>query len=435
MSRMRAQLGSQLIPGVKRVIECAPAAIAARALPGRFFGAVRSLHPVCRSSAVIPGCFLSGFNMTAAQMIAALCCASALLARAFGAEHSIPRETPATYSKTWWWFHHVLLNQTLCVFIFQNAKTTQTYYSDDYLTEEVPSDWWELSVQTTTSCSGWNRSQPVIKTITRPKKRVELVKDFKCYIDSKSPNCSWIPVNPSTKVDVSYRYHGEKEEGFKGVQKCADAYWSHGRGGCFLKANSFLPVLVVAESPTGIASFEAKLVIGVTELSVKEEEGYLSLAWSLPAVGQMCTWTYCLWYKECNKDIPPQCYDIKGNDTKTIPYKKCCEYKIQYNLTTTAHCPKVTSDNSKVTSYGNTMPCIQTNMVAIVLPILFCFCVFLSIYCFNRNKDILCPKIPNHFEIKSLIRDKKPQTGIVMPEPVENTESVIAIPNKCLYEA
>uniref|UniRef100_A0A1A7WTS2 Interleukin 13 receptor, alpha 2 n=2 Tax=Iconisemion striatum TaxID=60296 RepID=A0A1A7WTS2_9TELE len=390
--------------------------------------------------------------MTAAQIIAVLSCASALLVRPCEADHVLPEPTSLDYkwislftlNLTWSWNRPKDLPPNCLVEYFihpidykkSNAKTTQTHYSEDYLTEEVPSDWWNVSVQATTSCSGWNGSRPVKKTITRPKKRVELVKDFKCYIDSKSLlNCSWIPGDLSTKVNVSYRYHGEKEEGFKGVQKCAED--KNGRNVCFLKDNTFPPVFVVAESQTGMSSFEAKLVIGVTKLSIKEEEGYLSLAWSPPAVGQACTWTYCVWYKECNVDIPPKCYDIKRNNTKDIPYKKCCEYKIQYNLTTTKHCLKVVSENSNVITYGNTKLCIQTaNMVAIVIPIIFCLCVFLSIYCFNRNREIFCQKIPNHAEIKSLMSDitKKPQNGIVMLEPVENTESVTASPKKCLHE-
>lgn len=48
----------------------------------------------------------------------------------------------------------------------------------------------------------------------------ELVKDFKCFIQSNTLNCSWIPNNKSLNLTVSYRWESQQQPKERSFTEC-----------------------------------------------------------------------------------------------------------------------------------------------------------------------------------------------------------------------
>ncbi|KAM4714146.1 uncharacterized protein FYW61_019212 [Anableps anableps] len=298
-------------------------------------------------------------------------------------------------------------------------------FIEQYVIEDFTSNILELSIYSKleTDCKGWNESEPVKQQIKPPKEYAELVRDFKCFYLSNNISCSWIPVDPSEDLKVSYRFAGKMEEDIQSLKVC-EPYKMKGRNDCYLERETSRETLVLVETETRMNTFKPKIAIYVPELSINETEAYLKLTWTKPVVGERCTWRYCLWYKECgNKSL--LCYDINEKPTVDIPYKKCCGYEFQYNISTdNNYCPEISSVTSKVIPYGTTRSCISTaNVVAIIFPIIICFCVTLSFYCFKKHKKIFgCNKFDPSI-IKEFLNINSNKENLYMPQQGEHTDT------------
>ncbi|XP_054914419.1 uncharacterized protein LOC129378163 [Poeciliopsis prolifica] len=303
--------------------------------------------------------------------------------------------------------------------------TNFTYY---YLSKDFTADILELRISSKPlDCKGWNESEPVRVNIKAPKSHAELVKDFRCFYLSNGSKCFWTPVDPSEDLKVYYRFRGKEKKDTQSLKVC-EAFKVEGRSSCSLKVEKGRDIFVLVESETRMITFEPKMEIYVPEMSINETEAYLQLTWTKPAVGLDRAWRFCVWYKECGNNKPPRCYEFSQHRTVGIPYNKCCRYEFQYNISTTRFYKDVSSDTSEVMSYGTTSSCISlANVVAIIIPIIVCFCVILSIYCFKKHENIFgwTPLDPS--VIKDLFNvnkeNKISQDNLFMQHPGEHTDT------------
>ncbi|CAI5672318.1 unnamed protein product [Oreochromis niloticus] len=291
-----------------------------------------------------------------------------------------------------------------------------------YFTEDKRSDHWNISIQAVLDpvCGHWKESRPVIKTIKTSKPRTDLVTDFRCSFESNRTKCFWKPVSESVKLNIFYRTKNDK------IRAC-DGSTSHEKDVCYLNVNNLqFDIYVLVETETGRNTLKPKFVTPLPKMNIAEEKGELSLTWKHPgwAVGQ-CGLNYSVCVTECN--------NVKTLHTKeprlNIPYNKNCQYKFQYRLQTDQYCISVSSDLSEVITHGeNRSPDEMLTVIAIVIPIILSACVILSCYCFQRNREIFCPRIPDPSTIfKEMMmtgnKDSKPISGNLytpVPEPTEN---------------
>lgn len=313
------------------------------------------------------------------------------------------------------------------------AQVKITNFTQDFLIDDMASGSLELSIfsKPKTGCKGWNESEPVKIEIPPKKSKAELVKDFKCYYLSKGFNCSWEQVDPSEDLKVFYRLKGKKEEDIKSLKMCKPEKME-GRNICSLEREDNRDFFVLVETETTMTTFEPKNLIHVPEMSIHESESSLKLTWTNSFVGQLCTWRLCIWYKECGKNKPPNCYDLNEDRTVSIPYKKCCRYEFQYNMTTNEYCKEVISDTSNIKTHGTTKTCLDTaNVVAIVIPIIVVFCLILSFYCFQKHQEKLGLPNLDPMTIKDMLKGKKiPNETVMKPNP-EVTDNLIIHQEKC----
>lgn len=293
-----------------------------------------------------------------------------------------------------------------------------------YFTEDKRSDHWNISIQAVLDpvCGHWKESRPVIKTIKTSKPRTDLLTDFRCSFESNRTKCFWKPVSESVKLNISYRTSEKNDK----IRAC-DGSTSHEKDVCYLNVyNALLEIYVLVETKTGRNTFKPKIVTPLPKMNITEDKGELSLTWEHPgsAVGK-CGLSYSLYVTECN--------NVKTLHTKelhlNIPYNKNCQYKFRYRLQTDEYCIFLSSDLSEVITHGeNRSPDEMLTVIAIVIPIILSACVILSCYCFQRNREIFCPRIPDPSTIfKEMMmtgnKDSKPISGNLytpVPEPTEN---------------
>ncbi|XP_041635906.1 interleukin-13 receptor subunit alpha-1-like [Cheilinus undulatus] len=279
------------------------------------------------------------------------------------------------------------------------AGTKLTHFTDICLTEEPDSDSWTYSVWTDGSqtCNSSNESTRVNKTFTNHKPRAKVVKDFKCIISGNESECSWIPVNPSLTLKLSYRLCGRFEERLKGLKKCTHFNSSGTRMGCRLKVDATEnDICVLVETDAGMSTFKAALQIPSPPMSIREEENELILTWKHPGIGKDCEWKYEVCYKRCNKARECESYNINKERSIKMPYDESCRYEFQSSVKTGDNCKRISSDLSEVVIYDQKkLPDVTLTVVAIVIPIILSVCVFLSCYCFRRHSAIIFPNIPD----------------------------------------
>lgn len=295
-----------------------------------------------------------------------------------------------------------------------------------YFTEDKRSDHWNISIQAVLDpvCGHWKESRPVIKTIKTSKPRTDLVTDFRCSFESNRTKCFWKPVSESVKLNISYRTSEKNDK----IRAC-DGSTSHEKDVCYLNVNNLqFDIYVLVETKTGRNTFKPKIVTPLPKMNIAEDKGELSLTWEdpRPAVGK-CRLKYSVYVTECNSS------NVKTLHTKepplNIPYNKNCQYKFRYRVQTDEYCISVSSDLSEVITHGeNRSPDEMLTVIAIVIPIILSACVILSCYCFQRNREIFCPRIPDPSTIfKEMMmtgnKDSKPISGNLytpVPEPTEN---------------
>ncbi|XP_063321875.1 interleukin-13 receptor subunit alpha-1-like [Pelmatolapia mariae] len=293
-----------------------------------------------------------------------------------------------------------------------------------YFTEDTHSDHWNISIQAVLDpeCSHWKKSRPVIKTIKTTKPRPTLVTDFRCSLESKRTKCFWKPVNESVKLNIFYRTSEKHDQ----IRAC-DWSTSHEKDVCYLNVNNLeLGIYVLVETETGRNTLKPKFVTPLPKMNIAEDEGKLSLTWEHPgpAVGK-CKLNYSVSITECSNVKTLHTIEPPLN----ITYNKNCQYKFQYSVQTVRYCILVSSDLSEVITHGeNRSPDEMLTVIAIVVPIILSVCVILSCYCFQRNREIFCPRIPDPSTIfKEMMmtgnRDSKPIPGNLytpVPEPTEH---------------
>uniref|UniRef100_A0A3Q4MP92 Type I cytokine receptor cytokine-binding domain-containing protein n=1 Tax=Neolamprologus brichardi TaxID=32507 RepID=A0A3Q4MP92_NEOBR len=257
------------------------------------------------------------------------------------------------------------------------GKLVQTFnnFTVKYFTEDKHSDHWNISIQAVDPVCR-KKSRPVNKTIKTSKRRTELVTDFRCSLESERTKCFWKPVNESVKLNI---------------------------------------------------------MIPLPKMNIAEDKGNLYLTWEHrgPAVGKLQHW-FCVL-------LIFQTLHTKGPSLE-IPYNKNCQYKFQYSVQTDQYCIPLSSDLSEVITHGeNRSPDEMLTVIAIVVPIILSVSVILSCYCFQRNREIFCPRIPDPSTIfKEMMmtgnRDSKPIPGNLYTPVPEPTEHIILVSENMIPE-
>ncbi|XP_034533140.1 interleukin-13 receptor subunit alpha-1-like [Notolabrus celidotus] len=304
-------------------------------------------------------------------------------------------------------------------------------FTEACLSEETKSYTWTYEVWTdvTQSCNSSNDSAHAEITFKNQKPRAHVVENFKCVIQRDELNCSWVPVDPSLKLNLSYRICGRFEERLN-RSKCNEFYSSGTRTGCRLKADIKEGELCIfVETEAGMSTFKSKLEVPPPKLRVIEEGNKLTLSWDPPEIGEGCDWITNICHKQCSKAEVCRNYTITREQPNSIEmaYDQSCLYEFKSRVRTSRHCRDVSSEFSEILSHGtNKAPDGTHTVVAIIIPILLSICVLLSCYCFRRHSAIICPNIPDP---SGLIKDfmmngnkEQKTTGSVyepVPEPFE----------------
>nr|AAR25682.1 class I helical cytokine receptor number 19 [Tetraodon nigroviridis] len=277
-------------------------------------------------------------------------------------------------------------------------------------TEETDSDHWNFQVQTVSEDKQhngqkkYNNSSPVTFNISHDKQKAELVKDFKCVIDARELNCSWIPANPSQNLTVRYRMDGFGDEVRHGVKTCDNPSGAGdpGRHSCTLqrdvseiKAYSYLKeTCVFVETDTAVSTFRPQLVVNPPLVNVTEENDTLkvTLASRLPGLEE-CT-TFTLRYERCSVQ---EYRNITGYNTMDISYDKTCRYEFRAQTLLGNNCfgTALASQFSDPVTYGVDNPDRTLAIAATFISIVLSVCIILLCYCFRKHKKILWPNIPD----------------------------------------
>ncbi|KAM7377576.1 hypothetical protein PAMA_014064 [Pampus argenteus] len=289
-----------------------------------------------------------------------------------------------------------------------------------------------------------NMSTPATITAHSPHKvvrRDEVVKDFKCLAYSDKMDCSWIPLNQSHDLTLSYRICGSSN--LDTTKSCDKLYRDGEKSGCCLNGNMYMQdICVVAKTQAGQMTFKLVYEIPAPKLSVSEDGDQLKLSWTPPEVGKTCIWIYEVCYRQCSKPTVCRNFSTKGEPMK-MAYDKRCRYEFQSRATTDIYCTKIQSDFDKTVSYGTDEPPDGTlTVVTIVIPVILSVCIILSCYCFRRHRAIICPIIPDPSAIfKEMImngnKELKTTTGSLytpMPEHIDPCRITLVPENTVLKQ-
>ncbi|CAJ1086645.1 interleukin-13 receptor subunit alpha-1-like [Xyrichtys novacula] len=298
------------------------------------------------------------------------------------------------------------------------------------LTEETDNGNWTFNVWTdgSHSCNGSSENTRAPITFSNHKLKAKLVKDFKCVIYGNETDCSWVPVDPSLNLMLSYRICGLDEERLKGLKKCNRFYSKETRTGCRVKLDAKKgDICILVETETSMSTFKAELAVLSPKLTVREERNKLILSWKQPEIGKQCVWKYEVCHTQCSNPKVCNNYPMTGEPLVEMTYDKSCRYEIQSRVWTD-YCKKISSDFSEVVTYGTDNSSDRTlTLVAIILPAILSVCVLLSCYCFRRHSAIICPNIPDPSAIfKEMMmngsKERKTTTGSLytpVPETVD----------------
>ncbi|XP_061816343.1 interleukin-13 receptor subunit alpha-1-like [Nerophis lumbriciformis] len=272
-----------------------------------------------------------------------------------------------------------------------NSSTVWENFTMTLLTEEAGASNWTFTVQTVSVDRGKADSSlhaPI--TISPQQPHAKLVADFRCLLQADRMDCSWIPVDPSVNLTLSYRVCGNKGPDMM----CQRFHTSGVREGCSLSTRFvYEDVCMLAVSAAGMSTFKPEKVVSPPELTISVEGDKLNLSWAPLTVGWLCSWSYNVCYTRCNEIQPCEIYTPKEK-TLQIAYHKSCLYEFRSKVSSGDECPSVYSDFSEVVIYGaNRPPSVWLTVVAIVVPIVLCATVFLFCYCVRRA--ILYPVIPD----------------------------------------
>ncbi|KAM7366037.1 hypothetical protein PAMP_015507 [Pampus punctatissimus] len=317
----------------------------------------------------------------------------------------------------------------------EKGKSQQTVHGNiNYLclTEDVGSAGCTFNVHTVKKCNmtcDRNMSTPVTITAHSPYKvvhRDEVVKNFKCLTYANKMECSWIPLDPSDDLTLSYRICGVTFQ--DPIKSCNKLHHDGEKSGCYLNDNTYTEdICMIGKTKAGQMTFKRLYEIPSPKLNVTEEGNQLKLSWTSPEIGKICVWIYEVCYKQCGNPIVCRNFTTRGEPMR-MAYDKRCRYEFQSKARTDIYCPKIQSDFDTIVYYGTDEPPDGTLIeVAIVIPIILFICIILSCYCFRRHRAIICPIIPDPSAIfKEMImngnKELKTTTGSLytpMPEHID----------------
>ncbi|XP_061525623.1 interleukin-13 receptor subunit alpha-1 [Phycodurus eques] len=311
-----------------------------------------------------------------------------------------------------------------------NSSTEWTHFTETLLTDEAGSSGWIFTVQTESDCQE-GRSAPASILVDTPIPRAQLVTDFKCLLRAEKTTCSWVPVDPSVNLTLSYRICGLSEETRRGLKECKRPYRQGFRNGCDLTpefVNEDICMLVKSEA--SMSTFKPQLAVDLPSLRVSVEGDKFNLSWTPPEVGKHCSWTYELCYKQCDEQEKCQSF-VPNGETMQIAYDKRCRYGFRYRVTSGGYCKRVQSDFSAVEYHGVNAPArVSPTTVAVAIAAVLSAIVLLTCCCFRRHSAVFCPVIPDPSAIlKDMMigsTEMKSSTNLYtpVPEPIQPCQAI-----------
>ncbi|XP_070291884.1 uncharacterized protein [Salvelinus sp. IW2-2015] len=202
-------------------------------------------------------------------------------------------------------------------------------------------------------CTGRTISKPVSKSITKP---TELVKNFRCSLySSKAMNCSWLPANQASDLQLYYGYLGPSH-----IAACSEYQYRDGqRTGCHLRG-SFLQYDVyfkVNGTLDGLSVRNNFLVLPrnhvkppAPKVKITEEGRNLILSWDPPDIGAGHCWNYILKYNKCQESLGKE-MQLEHVPVK-VSYDQRCQYRVKLKAVYTRWCGEGGSDWSEEEIYG-----------------------------------------------------------------------------------
>uniref|UniRef100_A0AAZ3QSJ0 Type I cytokine receptor cytokine-binding domain-containing protein n=1 Tax=Oncorhynchus tshawytscha TaxID=74940 RepID=A0AAZ3QSJ0_ONCTS len=231
------------------------------------------------------------------------------------------------------------------------VKTTFKLYKEYRLSTE---DAVNYTVQTNPKhCIGRTISKPVSKSITKP---TELVKNFQCSLySSKAMNCSWLPANQASDLQLYYGYLGPSH-----IAACSEYQYRDGqRTGCHLrgsflqydvyfKVNGTLDGLSVQNNFLVLPRYHVKPP--APKVKITEEGRNLILSWDPPDIGAVHCWNFILKYNKCQESLGKeiQLEHVPGK----VSYDQRCQYRVKLKAVYTKWCGEGGSDWSEEEIYG-----------------------------------------------------------------------------------
>ncbi|XP_034471308.1 interleukin-13 receptor subunit alpha-1 isoform X1 [Hippoglossus hippoglossus] len=306
---------------------------------------------------------------------------------------------------------------------------------ENCVTENMDSDHCTYTVRAICepSYAGWSPSTFVNETAKRKEPRAELVRDFQCLITQDALNCSWIPVNPSLNLTISYRACLSTHNNGS-LKACVQPYSTGTRNGCYVK-EADIYICIYIESKIGWSYIKPGFAIPSPDLRIREDNKHLKLTWSPPKFGEKCIWIYELCHTQCSE--PRKCRNFtythsNQNETPSnqneMPYNRHCRYEFRSRWITSKYCTGVVGFWSEIVPYGTDNPPDRTlTYAAIIIPTILFVCIILSCYCFRKHSDIICPNTPDPSAIfKEMVmsgnKEHKQTENLYtpMPEAVES---------------
>ncbi|XP_029522679.1 interleukin-13 receptor subunit alpha-2-like isoform X2 [Oncorhynchus nerka] len=231
------------------------------------------------------------------------------------------------------------------------VETTFKLYKEYRLSTE---DAVNYTVQTNPKhCTGRTISKPVSKSITKP---TELVKNFQCSLySSKAMNCSWLPANQASDLQLYYGYLGPSH-----IAACSEYQYRDGqRTGCHLrgsflqydvyfKVNGTLDGLSVKNNFLVLPRYHVKPP--APKVKITEEGRNLILSWDPPDIGAVHCWNFILKYNKCQESLGKeiQLEHVPGK----VSYDQRCQYRVKLKAVYTEWCGEGGSDWSEEEIYG-----------------------------------------------------------------------------------
>uniref|UniRef100_A0A8C8IHN1 Type I cytokine receptor cytokine-binding domain-containing protein n=1 Tax=Oncorhynchus tshawytscha TaxID=74940 RepID=A0A8C8IHN1_ONCTS len=184
----------------------------------------------------------------------------------------------------------------------------------------------------------------------------ELVKNFQCSLySSKAMNCSWLPANQASDLQLYYGYLGPSH-----IAACSEYQYRDGqRTGCHLrgsflqydvyfKVNGTLDGLSVQNNFLVLPRYHVKPP--APKVKITEEGRNLILSWDPPDIGAVHCWNFILKYNKCQESLGKeiQLEHVPGK----VSYDQRCQYRVKLKAVYTKWCGEGGSDWSEEEIYG-----------------------------------------------------------------------------------